>query len=36
MRDHRHEIEVLARWREAGLGRMIREVKELVTRDTID
>lgn len=34
MQDHRDEIAQLDRWREAGLERMIREVKELVRRDT--
>lgn len=34
MRDHVDEIDLLARWREAGLERMIHEVKELVRRDT--
>lgn len=34
MRDHEDEIAQLDRWREADLERMIREVKELVRRDT--
>ena len=33
MRDHEDEIALLARWREADLVRMVREVKELVRRD---
>ena len=36
MRDHEDEIAQLARWREADLERMIREVKELVRRDLED
>ena len=34
MRDHENEIEQLGLWRENGLDSMIKEVKELLRRDT--
>jgi len=33
MRDHESEITQLSTWRENGLDRMIKEVKELIKRD---